>query len=602
MKGKHLWIAAGATAIIVVGIVVFALFRSGNGGSLGSVITLSGGGDPASAQEQTLDVLGAPAHFVIEYLPLARDSGEALSREETWFYPDIGKSVTFIGGNIARTERLDPATLPPHATPLFPTDYDYTITPEEFAAGTGETVMPAEAYPGITDVEGMTLVVSPTAFALFDDGALAYLATLDPGASTTPAQAPILGVVPPGSEGGVKDLGFISVAEAKSPFKQFFRCVKKVCKFVVEVPEKITRPITRPLGPVIGPIVSGILTQNISQGTQIGRVIRDARRIDQVMKNVDEQRKLVGELRQVYRDQANELSRRADELKKDRDTLKERLVHGVITFDEFKRSIADLDRVVAGLEDGAKAMQSAGDRVNEGSILRLLGADVLRLLASQSEGILSSAIGNEIHRIAGMDVVLNLIGQGDRGANAVLDLLISGELRGSLAGGDGGVDLERLKSEVRSGLREMLAQNKKDLRAHWKDRIAELIRKKREELTRNLPKPPELPIAESVCEETQTKASGARCDPGYVFQRMSGVGCVQENCASIPGAHWSYEGYCVCGSSGSMFEDPNDANKECYLPRACSACPGCVYACVHFDEACLGYPAKGDETFGVAGR
>jgi hypothetical protein len=82
------------------------------------------------------------------------------------------------------------------------------------------------------------------------------------------------------------------------------------------------------------------------------------------------------------------------------------------------------------------------------------------------------------------------------------------------------------------------------------------------------------------------------CPAGFVFDPRSGVGCKQADCASIPSAHYSYEGYCVCGSSGSINENPSDPNKECGYPSEHSACPGCLYACVHLNEEC---PASGED-------
>lgn len=76
------------------------------------------------------------------------------------------------------------------------------------------------------------------------------------------------------------------------------------------------------------------------------------------------------------------------------------------------------------------------------------------------------------------------------------------------------------------------------------------------------------------------------CPNGYVWDRMSGVGCKQENCNDIEHAHWSSVGYCVCGSSGSINENPEDPNKECAYGQDYKACPGCVYACVGLDEDC----------------
>lgn len=81
------------------------------------------------------------------------------------------------------------------------------------------------------------------------------------------------------------------------------------------------------------------------------------------------------------------------------------------------------------------------------------------------------------------------------------------------------------------------------------------------------------------------------CSSGYEFQRMSGVGCVQKNCYDVPNAHLSYEGYCICGSAGSIAENPNDPNKRCTKPHEDPSCPDCVYACVHNNEECPGDPS-----------
>ncbi len=83
------------------------------------------------------------------------------------------------------------------------------------------------------------------------------------------------------------------------------------------------------------------------------------------------------------------------------------------------------------------------------------------------------------------------------------------------------------------------------------------------------------------------KARGPEeCGQGYEWQPLSGVGCVQSDCNDIPDAHWSYTSQCVCGSSGSDYENLSDPNKECSRPADYKACPSCVYACVHLDEPC----------------
>lgn len=52
----------------------------------------------------------------------------------------------------------------------------------------------------------------------------------------------------------------------------------------------------------------------------------------------------------------------------------------------------------------------------------------------------------------------------------------------------------------------------------------------------------------------ESSAQGTQCPPGFIWIPNSGVGCVQENCASIAGAKNSYTGQCIC----------EDGFKACY--------------------------------------
>lgn len=85
---------------------------------------------------------------------------------------------------------------------------------------------------------------------------------------------------------------------------------------------------------------------------------------------------------------------------------------------------------------------------------------------------------------------------------------------------------------------------------------------------------------------TAAQASITDCKPGYKFNRNSGVGCQQINCADVQHAHYSYTGDCICGTAGSINEKPTDPNKSCRYPNSHNSCPGCVYACVHVNDAC----------------
>ena len=81
-------------------------------------------------------------------------------------------------------------------------------------------------------------------------------------------------------------------------------------------------------------------------------------------------------------------------------------------------------------------------------------------------------------------------------------------------------------------------------------------------------------------------AQQEKCGPGYHWEPQSGVGCVQTNCNDVPGAHLGYTSNCVCGSAGSLWENPEDANTPCMRSSTDPSCPSCVYACVHKDESC----------------
>ena len=84
------------------------------------------------------------------------------------------------------------------------------------------------------------------------------------------------------------------------------------------------------------------------------------------------------------------------------------------------------------------------------------------------------------------------------------------------------------------------------------------------------------------------------CKSGYTWESRSGVGCVQTDCKNIPNAHYGYVRDCVCGSSGSIHENPDDPNKACRYPSSHTACPSCVYVCIHADDKCPTAPGIKD--------
>jgi len=79
------------------------------------------------------------------------------------------------------------------------------------------------------------------------------------------------------------------------------------------------------------------------------------------------------------------------------------------------------------------------------------------------------------------------------------------------------------------------------------------------------------------------------CPSGYRFDRMSGVGCVQDKCGDVAHAFYSYVGYCVCYACGEVGCSGDKAySKECRRPQDYKSCPGCLYACIGPTDKCPG--------------
>jgi len=95
---------------------------------------------------------------------------------------------------------------------------------------------------------------------------------------------------------------------------------------------------------------------------------------------------------------------------------------------------------------------------------------------------------------------------------------------------------------------------------------------------------------------------GPECPPGFVWDRLSGVGCVQESCLAIPNAKYSYTSSCICVEGFKGCTVPVD-----HAGLACDPfCPAAeLVACVPLEQSCPstqssggdeGDPAAGDQT------
>lgn len=93
--------------------------------------------------------------------------------------------------------------------------------------------------------------------------------------------------------------------------------------------------------------------------------------------------------------------------------------------------------------------------------------------------------------------------------------------------------------------------------------------------------------------------AAVECPPGFAFHRMSGVGCVQEDCNDRPHAHWSYVKACICAAHDNIDDPEEDKySKACTAPvdyesfdrEKCGIhCPGSILTkCILPTELCPG--------------
>jgi hypothetical protein len=81
------------------------------------------------------------------------------------------------------------------------------------------------------------------------------------------------------------------------------------------------------------------------------------------------------------------------------------------------------------------------------------------------------------------------------------------------------------------------------------------------------------------------RTDGPECPPGFHFERLSGVGCVQTNCLSVPNAKYNAGQRCICADNHHACSVPVDSSGlDCgpFCP------PVLLVACVPADQPCPG--------------
>ncbi|MFC1711905.1 hypothetical protein ACFLZ1_04990 [Patescibacteria group bacterium] len=394
-------------------------------------------------------------------------------------------------------------------------------------------------------------------------------------------------------------------AYARISFKKFFRTLGRGAKaigrgsrFVINLPSKATRW----MGPVLGPIAATILTKNISKNPKWAKVFKHARKADKVFKTIEEKDKYLAEMKKAYHDQADELRKQAKEIKDSRKELLDELLKGDISFEDYKNNVVALDNISEVYKKAADKFDNGADNMRVDNIARIFSRDLLRQVWGQVKDAVIFESTKELNKLIDPNIIQKLISGEGVNLDTILDGLTSShmdKLLGSNDYKDKDIDVDALKERVRERIKQILKENKEAFKKDWNKKVNEIIKNMIKNLDEEKDK---LPVPSK---ESSPKPDGGRenegtallddlldfeddgCQVGYKMDKKLGK-CIQENChdKAIKHAHWSHTGDCVCGSSGSMEENPEDPNKECAYSKSNRDCPGCVYACIHFNEDC----------------
>ncbi len=390
---------------------------------------------------------------------------------------------------------------------------------------------------------------------------------------------------------------FISIpqqAQARNLFRQFFHDIKRATHFIVKLPDKATRW----MGPVLGPIASGILTQNLAGHHKFGQIFNNARRVNNAINDIEEQKRLTGEVRQMYRDQAGELRNYVTKLEEAREKLRGQLIGRDVNMHDYIQTAIELDKMIATVKQTAVKFDENADKIRTQDIVKLAASNLVDSVIGEIKNAALNELEDEILDVINPDIIKLLIDQDSIGFDTLLEMLLTEQMDEY----DGEFDLDDLKDRVGDRIKEILAENKDGLKGNLKDHIRNIL----DQIVKDMGSEKEGltdkgdELAESAADQSGGKKKSPYnddelatsltdipkdkfgCKPGYEWQRMSGVGCVQKDCGAA-GGHYSYTKACICSFVNPK---PGDKTKSCIRPSNYIACPSCVYACVGADSDC----------------
>ncbi|MFC1722470.1 hypothetical protein ACFL0C_02365 [Patescibacteria group bacterium] len=370
-----------------------------------------------------------------------------------------------------------------------------------------------------------------------------------------------------------------------------FRELRNTVRFVVKLPDKATRF----LGPVLGPIASTILTKNIFKHQKLGAIFKKAHKAEKVIQDIETVKKQVDLLKKTYRDQAKEMRENAANLEEARKGLASKMVKDKnYSYDDFKNDVVSIQNLVEVYKKAGEKFENAANRVGPKDVAGMLGENLLKkALGDIKEAVIFEASA-ELEKFIDPNVISRFLDNrsGAGGLDAVLDFFVLREL-GDSTDSMSEEELKEFLKRTKKSIRNSLKENSDFFKDNWREKLNEVINKEIERIEMEANKVNEKVKNNIDSEKEENEPQFAekdfggdeQCGPGYEYNRRF-ASCVQANCDKITDAHYSYEGYCLCGSSGSIAEDPKDPNKECGYPRSYTSCPGCLTSCVHLNEDC----------------
>ena len=136
--------------------------------------------EPALSKDQKtiLELYDYPKQFVITYLPRGDADNPQLVRSETWYYPEIEKSIAFLGGSFAyediykNDENLN-------TTLLKPQDFDFFLTYKDMEDIFGvENIIPVNLLPVLYEEGTLATYITEEAMFIIENNQLTYFQTL----------------------------------------------------------------------------------------------------------------------------------------------------------------------------------------------------------------------------------------------------------------------------------------------------------------------------------------------------------------------------------------------------------------------------------------